>query len=104
VSHQNVATTRIKNNEISDVKKRRRKKERDSKRPRDATVPLSPVELTLPAMTARYWMIFFVFSVLPAPDSPLHVRFRADGKAGRKRTDENEKTEKWKMKKRKNGK
>jgi hypothetical protein len=23
------------------------------------------------AMAARYWMTFFVFSVLPAPDSPL---------------------------------
>ena len=24
------------------------------------------------ATAARYWMTFFVFSVLPAPDSPLH--------------------------------
>lgn len=24
------------------------------------------------AIAARYWMTFFVFSVLPAPDSPLH--------------------------------
>lgn len=24
------------------------------------------------AMKAKYWMTFFVFSVFPAPDSPLH--------------------------------
>lgn len=24
------------------------------------------------ATQARYWMTFFVFSVLPAPDSPVH--------------------------------
>lgn len=24
-------------------------------------------------MRAKYWMTFFVFSVLPAPDSPLYI-------------------------------
>ena len=26
------------------------------------------------AMAARYWITFFVFSVLPAPDSPLTIK------------------------------
>ncbi len=28
------------------------------------------------ATYARYWMTFFVFSVLPAPDSPLEIQHR----------------------------
>lgn len=29
--------------------------------------------LPIPPILAKYWMTFFVFSVLPAPDSPLQV-------------------------------
>lgn len=31
------------------------------------------------ATWARYWMTFFVFSVLPAPDSPLKTTKETDG-------------------------
>ena len=45
-------------------------------RPRVCPVgPTFPSEdcLPVPPMLAKYWMTFFVFSVLPAPDSPLQV-------------------------------
>jgi hypothetical protein len=34
-------------------------------------IVLVVVGLAVPATAARYWITFFVFSVLPAPDSPL---------------------------------
>lgn len=34
------------------------------------------------AMAARYWMTFFVFSVLPAPDSPLRRQRRTESACG----------------------
>ncbi len=38
---------------------------------------------------ARYWMTFFVFSVLPAPDSPLgRGRVGREGERGRGREGE----------------
>lgn len=33
------------------------------------------------ATAARYWMTFFVFSVFPAPDSPLY-RYQQDNRSG----------------------
>lgn len=37
----------------------------------ELTEPASLFALCDDATTARYWMTFLVFSVLPAPDSPL---------------------------------
>ena len=34
-------------------------------------LPLTPA-----ATKAKYWITFFVFSVLPAPDSPLDMKLR----------------------------
>ena len=34
-------------------------------------------------MKARYWIIFLVFSVLPAPDSPLSIERRKEERRGR---------------------
>jgi hypothetical protein len=45
----------------------------------------APVLLSV-AIAARYWMTFFVFSVFPAPDSPL-CRGVNMGKAGRWQAD-----------------
>ena len=39
----------------------------------DGPTFLSQDRLPVPPMSPKYWMTFFMFSVLPAPDSPLQV-------------------------------